>query len=111
MVAVKGTLKIAAVCEIAAPPTTEVEDDRVLRSMLLPELHKNLHEYLKGASSFDFLLFKKTHHPSRNINARELINLIEAEMPRQWQSVVHILGENVHARLLALVKDWPCHHK
>jgi hypothetical protein len=111
MVAVKGTLQIAAVCEIAAPPTTEVKDDRVLRSMLLPELHKNLHEYLEGASSFDFLLFKKAHHPSRNINARELINRIEADMPRQWQSLVHISGENVHARLLTLVKDWPCHHK
>ena len=111
IVAVKSTLRIAAVCEIAAPPSTEIEDDRVLRSRLLPELHKKLNEYLEGAISFDLLWFRKAHHPSRSIGARELINRIEADMPRQWQSLVHISGENVHARLLALVKDWPCHHK
>ena len=109
IVAVKGDLQVAAVCEVAAGASTKVEDAEVLHSMLPPALHTDLAAYLEGASSFDVVMFRRACQPSQPTGVRDLIAHIGAEMPHQWQGVVNIKGEDVHARLSALIKTWPSH--
>ena len=43
------------------------------------------------------------------LGARDLMTRIGADMPRQWQGVVHVSGGDVHASLGALIETWPLH--
>ena len=109
IVVVKGNLQVAAVCEVAGGPSTKVEDVEVLHSMLPPALYTDLAAYLEESSSFDFVMFRKAYQPPHPMGVRDLIPSIGAEMPRQWQGVVNVTGEDVHARLGALIESWPSH--
>ena len=109
VVAVKGCLEVAAVCEVEGGPCTKQEDIEALHSMTRPELHENLKAYLQDSSSFDFVVFRKARRPPQPLGARDLITRIGADMPRQWQGVVHVSGGDVHASLGALIETWPLH--
>ena len=109
VVVTKGDLQVAAVCEVAASPSTKVEDVEVLHLMLPPALHTDLAAYLEESSSFDFVMFRMVWRPPQPMGVRNLIPRIGAEMPRQWQGVVNVAGEDVHARLGALIESWPSH--
>ena len=109
IVAEKGTLKIAAVGEVASAPRTKVAERDVLYYMLPPYRHSALDVYLADAATFDFVQFKLVYCPPQPVAARDILRRIGAATA-QWQGVVHISADEVvHTRLRDLIETWPCH--
>jgi hypothetical protein len=111
VIAVKGTLQVAAVGEVASAPRTKVATRDVLYSMLLSARRGARDAYIGEAETFDFVLFQRVHCPTEPLAARDLLRRIGATMPSQWQGVVHIsTDEGVHTRLGELIEPWQSHN-
>ena len=112
IVTVKGTLKVAAVGEVASAPSTKVTARETLYSMLLPERRADMDTYLGDANSFDVVQFRKVQCPPWPLSTRDLLGRIGAPEVAQWQGVVHIsTNDGVHTRLSELMESWPRREK
>ena len=107
----KGTLQVAAVCEIASPPQTKVQTREALYSLVLPEQRAAINSYLGDAATFDYVPFSKIYSPPSPLTIREMLGILGAEIPKTWQGVQHIKSIASHARLCELIGAWPCHVK
>ena len=106
----KGTLKVAAVGEVASAPRAKVAERDVLYFMLPLDRRPAIDAYLSDAATFDFVEFRKIHCPRQPLAARDVLHCIGAAIPTHWQGVIHIsTDDGVHARLIELTEPWPCH--
>ena len=110
IVVTKHFLKVAAVAVVASSPQIKVTDRGVLRSALPPERHASLDEYLWQAHSFDVVHFAKVYTPDfKPLTVHQLLALIRAPVPSQWQGVVRVgASGEAHARLGEVVEHWKC---